>query len=147
MAVALVELNDARDGLRSAARKSRSNGQELERARECLDAAVRRLEKQLGSARGVAVSDAARYLSVSAPTVRAWLKRGLLEPVPKTKPVRVAGGSLRRTDRVLAEFRRRGKDRDWLRAMVDYVHDAADRERPRVRRGLDELRRRETEPA
>jgi hypothetical protein len=44
-------------------------------------------------------------------------------------------------------FAKRGQDRDWLRALVDLLHDRAERERPEIKQGLDELKRGKLEPA
>jgi hypothetical protein len=51
------------------------------------------------------------------------------------------------THRALAESRARGQDRDWLAALIDYLHDMHDRRSQAVRTGLDELARGELEPA
>jgi hypothetical protein len=93
------------------------------------------------------VSEAARYLQVSEPTVRTWLARGVLTPVPSAKPVLVDITSLRRVSHALAELREHGRDRDWTRALVDLLHDHAERRRPELIQGLEELRRGDLEPA
>lgn len=150
MAIAVVELSDAQDELEHAtehARLSRERKAELDRARNAVDAVIARLEKQFNGAHGVAVSEAAEYLGVTAPTVRAWLKRGILKRVRGKRPIQVTSDSLRQTQRLLEELRSRGQDRDWLQSLVDYLHDAETRRRPGVRRRLEELRRGQTEPA
>jgi hypothetical protein len=49
--------------------------------------------------------------------------------------------------RAVEELHLRGQDRDWLAALVDYLHDANDRRSDSVCRGLRELARGELEPA
>jgi hypothetical protein len=73
---------------------------------------------------------------VSEPTVCDWLKRNVLQAVPDAKPALIERSSLRRVHRLIAELRGRGRDRDWLRAFVDYVHDAGACRSPEVQRGL-----------
>ncbi len=59
----------------------------------------------------------------------------------------VARSSLRQIHRLLEELRERGKDRDWLRAFVEYVHDLAVRRSPQVQRGLADVEAGRLEPA
>lgn len=99
------------------------------------------------AASGLSVADAAAYLTVSQPTVRGWLKRGVLEQVPGSEPVLIDRASVRHVHRLLEELRERGKDREWLRTFVDYVHDMAIRRSPEVRRGIKQMERGELEPA
>jgi transposase-like protein len=161
VAYAVVELADARDGLRTTALTVLSDGattsaalrerlqigtQAIELALQHLTDIQARLQEHL-AAPGLPVSEAARYLGVSEPTVRAWLARGALTAVPEAKPVLVDIPSLRRVGHALAELRERGRDRDWTRALVDLLHDHAERRRPELLEGLDELRRGELEPA
>lgn len=150
MAIAVVELSDAQDELAHATEHARLPSEskaELDRARDAVDTVISRLEKQFSGAHGVAVAESAEYLGVTPPTVRSWLKRGVLKSVRGKRPIQVTSESLRQTQRLLEELRSRGQDRDWLQSLVDYLHDADARRRPDVRRGLEELRRGQTEPA
>ncbi len=161
VAYAVVELADARDGLRTTALTALSDGattsaalrERLQIGTQAIELALQRLAdiqarlQQHLAAPGLPVSEAARYLNVSEPTVRAWLTRGALTSVPEAKPVLVDISSLRRVGHALAELRERGRDRDWTRALVDLLHDHAERRRPELLEGLDELRRGELEPA
>jgi DNA-binding transcriptional ArsR family regulator len=161
VAYAVVELADARDGLRTTALSVLSEGpttspalrERLQIGTQAIELALQRLAdiqarlQQHLAAPGLKVSEAARYLDVSEPTVRAWLTRGALTAVPEAKPVLVDIWSLRRVGYALAELRERGRDRDWTRALVDLLHDHAERRRPELLEGLDELRRGELEPA
>ena len=146
VAYAVVELEDARSELRAvvpdAGRRPRrtaaagSNPQSVAAALELLEGALERLERGAAAARGLPVSQAALYLGVSEPTVRAWLKRGLLRKVPRSKPLLIERSSLRRVHSAVSELRARGQERDWLIALVDLLQDRAERRRPEIRRGL-----------
>lgn len=145
----LVRLDDVRERLGElAARRDTHHARAaLWRAVEDISAAVARLEADVVRGTGLSVDAAAKYLDVSAPTVRAWTQRGVLERTPGSKPLQVDRDSARRVHRALGELRARGQDRDWLAALVDYLHDASDRRSESVRRGLEELARGELEPA
>jgi excisionase family DNA binding protein len=157
VAYAVVELEDARSELRAAVpaggRRPRrttaagSNSESVAAALELLEGALERLEHGAAAARGLPVSQAAQYLGVSEPTVRSWLKRGVLRKVPRSKPLLIERSSLRRVHAALGELRARGQERDWLQALVDLLHDRAERRRPEIQRGLEELRRGRLEPA
>lgn len=151
--MAFLELSDVEERLESAAAVEADAEKtledlwvELEQLRSELEVALDRLRNDVGK-RGVAVREAAEYLNVSQPTVRAWLHHGVLEPVAGSKPIRVEPESLRRAQRLLIELRERGQDRAWLQTLVDYLHDAEARQRPSVRAGLDEFHRGQTAPA
>jgi hypothetical protein len=140
VAYAVLELEDARDALEAS-------GQDVSAAVKRIDAVVARLDGVSSVPAGLPVVDAATYLQVSEPTVREWLKRGVLNRVPGAKPVLIERESLRGVHRLLAELRERGKDRDWLRTFVDYVHDRAVIRSPAVQRGLAEMEAGDLEPA
>jgi excisionase family DNA binding protein len=148
VAYAVVELQDIHDELRKAApQPADKDSDAISVALHRLEEAVERLDRAVPNARGLPVAEAAEYLGVSEPTIRAWLDRTVLDAVPDSKPVLVERSSLRRVHRAVGELRRRGQDRDWLRALVDVVHDHAERERPEIAAGVDELARGELEPA
>lgn len=140
VAYAVVELQDARDELAASDHDFSSM---LER----INGALARLDGVASVPPGLPVAEAATYLKVSEPTVRDWLKRGVLRRVPDARPVLVERESLRDVHRLLEELRERGKERDWLRALVDYVHDVAVRRSPEVQRGLAEMEAGHLEPA
>jgi hypothetical protein len=158
---AVVALEDAREELSTTATAVSNDDatttaalrEQLEMSTQAIEHALQRMAdvqsrlQQHLTAPGLPVSDVAHYLNVSEPTVRAWLTRGALTPVPGAKPVLVEVASLRRAGHALAELRERGRDRDWTRALVDLLHDHGDRRRPELLEGLDELRRGELEPA
>lgn len=160
VAYAVVELQDAQDALRSVALRALGDGpttsaqmrERLQVGAQGVEEALERLADVEGRlqhvpAPGLPVSEAAGYLGVSEPTVRAWLRRGVLDRVPGAKPVLIEIVGLRRVSSALVELRERGRDRDWTRALVDLLHDRAERGRSELVAGLDELRRGTLEPA
>lgn len=96
---------------------------------------------------GVSVAAASEQLGVSEPTIRSWIKRGVLSAVPKASPIQIEPESLHRVSRALAELRERGQDRDWLQAVVDYLHDREARKSDALQKGISQLKRGELEPA
>lgn len=157
VAYAVADIEDARDELRALALPALNGGPvtaaALRVGARAVEDAIQRLADiqarlaQQPSAAGVPVSEAARYLDVSEPTIRTWAGRGVLERVPDAKPVLIEIASLRRVERALGELRERGHDRDWTRALVDVLHDREERRRPEIVAGLDELRHGMLEPA
>jgi excisionase family DNA binding protein len=140
VAYAVVELRDARDEL-AASEADVSSTLKL------LDDALARLDGVASVPPGLPVAEAAAYLQVSEPTVRDWLKRGALDRVPDAKPVLVERESVRQVRCALEELRERGKDRDWLRALVDYVNDLAVVRSSEVQQGLADIEAGRLEPA
>jgi transposase len=96
---------------------------------------------------GVSVAVASEELGLSEPTVRSWVKRGVLRGVPKASPAQIEPESLHEASRALAELRARGQDRDWLQAVVDHLHDRKVRGSEELREGISQLERGEPEPA
>lgn len=96
---------------------------------------------------GVSVAAASERLGVSEPTIRSWVKRGALEAVAGARPMQIEPQSLHRVSRALAELRERGRDRDWLQAVVDHLHDREARGSEALREGLAQLGRGRLEPA
>src|ERR1700692_4830152 len=70
------------------------------------------------AARGVPVAEGAKYLGVSDPTVRLWVRWGALAALPGTKPALIEHESLRGVGRAVRELRARGEDREWLEGVV-----------------------------
>ena len=93
------------------------------------------------------MAEAAKYLGVSEPTVRLWVRRGALAALPGSKPALVEHESLRRVGRAVREVRAKGEDREWLEGVVRYVEDMADRSSPSLRQGLKELAEGKLQPA
>jgi hypothetical protein len=161
VAYAVVELADAAEELQSSAQRLPGRGagapelvEQLRAQQEAISAALElvrgasaRLEARVAASPGLPVAETAEYLSVSEPTVRSWLDRGVLDRLEGSKPILVERGSVRRAGRLLQELRERGHDRDWMQALVDLLHDTAEAQRPEIKRGLGELRRGKLEPA
>lgn len=55
--------------------------------------------------------------------------------------------SLHRASRALTELRERGQNRDWLQALVNYLHDREAREGDTLQEGISQLKRGKLEPA
>lgn len=79
--------------------------------------------------------------------MRSWSARGALRAVPGTSPAQIEPESLRVVGRALAELRARGRDREWLRALLEELEDRAARRSAAVSEGLDQLARGELEAA
>jgi Homeodomain-like domain len=127
--MALISLDDARDALMSGSRDAAMRA--MEEAHQTLEA--------IGHAAGVPVAQAARRLGVSVPTVRSWIARGALRAIKDSSPVEIEPDSLRSVSRALGDLRERGQDREWLTALVDYLHDREARHSPALKDGLEQL--------
>jgi len=73
---------------------------------------------------GAKVSEAAELLGVTPPTVRAWIKSGLLVAVPGARPARVDLLCLADVKRAVDLLRAHGTDRDLLAAVYRRLRDA-----------------------
>lgn len=146
VALAAAELADARHGLERIA-FDEGQAAALGKVIDQLDDAQARLARQLPDRPGIPVSAAAKYLSVSEPTVRLWIDQGLLLRVADAKPVLVDIDALRAVAAAIGELRARGQDGGWTRALIDYLHDAQTLAGVELRAGLSELERGELEPA
>jgi hypothetical protein len=72
---------------------------------------------------GVKVSEAAELLDVSTPTVRSWIRAGLLVPVRGASPTRVEVLNLAEVKRAVDLLRAFGQDRDLLSAVYRRLRD------------------------
>jgi transposase-like protein len=157
VAYAVADIEDARDELRTLALPALNEGpvtaaalqvgaRAIEDVLDRLADVQARLTQHVAGA-GVPISEASRCLGVSEPTIRTWVGRGVLERIPGAKPVLIEIAALRHVERAVRERRERGQDRDWVRALVDALHDRVERRTPETVAGLDELRRDMLEPA
>jgi len=89
--------------------------------------------------RGAKVSEVAKVLGLSQPTVRAWIESGLLEPIAGTTPVRVDVLSLADVKRALDLIRRHKDDKRLLADVMRLLRDRAALAREDVRAGLEDL--------
>lgn len=93
-----------------------------DRERRRLDEVRRHLAKR---ERGAKVSEAARVLGVSQPTVRAWIDAGILPSIPKAKPVRVDVLALADLKRAVDLVRSNLDDRQLLVHVMRVLRDRA----------------------
>jgi len=89
---------------------------------EWLETALQDLREALGSA-GLTVEQTARRLDVSQPTVRKWIKEGLLRQLPDRKPLEVEPRSIVEVERVLANVKASYPSRQWTQALAAFLHD------------------------
>lgn len=139
----LIDLDDVVEELSVVSDPQRS--EELAERLMAMGAQLKRAAPN--AAQGVPVAEAAKYLGVSEPTVRLWMRRGALAALQGSKPVLVEHESLRRVGRAVRELRAKGEDREWLEGVVRYVQDMTDRSSPSVRQGLKELAEGKLQPA
>jgi hypothetical protein len=138
MVATLVSLDDA-TGVLSEVR-SLEDAAEIRRRVQAAEEGLVELERQLGAETPVEVSQAAKILGVSPPTVRAWAKRGILERVPGRSPMAVTFDSVRRTRRPLGELRAHGSHREFVQRLLDAALDQRELSRPEATRGLKQWR-------
>lgn len=75
--------------------------------------------------RGAKVSEAAELLGITPPTVRAWIKSGLLVAVPETRPIRVETLCLADVKRALDLIREHSDDSHLLAEVHRVLRDRA----------------------
>lgn len=89
--------------------------------------------------RGAKVSEVARVLGLSQPTVRAWIDAGVLEPRGESTPARVDLLSVVAVKRALDLLRKHGHDRNLLVAVMRLLRDRAVLAGDDVQEGFDDL--------
>jgi predicted transcriptional regulator len=104
--------------------------------RRTLDAVRSRLADR---DRGAKVSEAAELLGITPPTVRAWIKSGVLVAKPETRPVRVDTLCLADVKRAVDLLRAHGTDRDLLAAVYRRLRDAELLESEAFKAGMEDL--------
>lgn len=104
--------------------------------RRSLDAVRHRLAARDG---GVKVSEAARVLEFSQPTIRSWIETGVLDAVPGVTPVRVDVGSLAAVKHAVDLLREHSDDRRLLADVMRLLRDRAALEGEGVREGFDDV--------
>lgn len=111
--------------------------------RRSLDEVHRRVASR---ERGVKVSEAARVLGLSQPTVRAWMEAGVLEPIRDASPARVEVLSLASAKQALDLVRQHADDRHLLAHVMRVLRDQADLASAAVGEGTDDLTAGRTAP-
>lgn len=104
--------------------------------REMLDAVRSRLAAR---DRGVKVTDAARVLGVTPPTVRSWIDAGVLDEVADAATVRVEVRSLAEVKHAVDLLREHGHDRNLLVAVMRQLRGRAALNVRGAREGFDDL--------
>ena len=89
--------------------------------------------------RGRKVSEVAKLLHLSQPTVRSWIDAGILETCGDTNPVRVDILSLVAVKRAVDLLRQHGHDRNLLAAVMRQLRDSAVLDGEGVREGIEDL--------
>ena len=125
--------------------RRRSSAEILELVSE-LEAGLDALTEALDVPVGLSVGQAASRLGVSEPTVRKWLRAGLLDAVPARKPIQVSHDSLVRLEALLSRVREALPERNTARALAAYLHDRAVLDEDWVAKGVAAYRRGEFEP-
>ena len=138
MVATLVRIDDAAGVLGEVS--SLEDATEIRRRVKAAEQTLAELERELGEETSVEVSQAAKILGVSPPTVRAWAKRGLLEALPGRSPMALTFDSVRHIRRALAELRAQGDDREFVQRLLDAAIDQRELSRPAAARGLEQWR-------
>jgi hypothetical protein len=138
MVATLVSIDDAAGVLSEA--RSLEDATEIRRRVQAAEEGLAELERSLGAETPVEVSQAAKILAVSPPTVRAWAKRGILERVRGRSPIALTFESVRRTRRLLGELRAQGADREFVQRLLDAALDRHELSRPEAACGLEQWR-------
>lgn len=89
--------------------------------------------------RGAKITEAAKVLGVSAPTVRAWIAVGVLHALADSQPVRVDVASLADAKQVVDELRRHSSDRYMLADLLRILRDRASLSNEDARAGTADL--------
>jgi hypothetical protein len=106
---------------------SESQGLPVGELSALLDGLARRTQRLLRTLDvpiGVTVDQAAEWLEVTKPTVRKWLKEGLLRRITGRKPVEIDPRSLIELQRVLSTVKASFPARQWSKALTAYLHDS-----------------------
>ncbi len=101
---------------------------------------LERLDTTLEAPIGLSVQQTADALQVSLPTVRKWVKGGLLQRVPDSAPIEVEPRSVHRLGRTLERVRLNFPAREWTRALAAYLHDTDLQGQDWVADGIADLR-------
>lgn len=89
--------------------------------------------------RGAKIAEAAEVLGLSAPTVRAWMKAGVLVALDGAGPARIGVMSLAATKQVVDELRRHRDDRHLLAEVLRILRDRSVLAGDDVTRGQGDL--------
>jgi len=96
---------------------------ELNRHLESMARLIEQILQTLDLPIGVTVDQAAERLDVTAPTIRKWIKDGLLRRFEGRKPLEVDPRSVIELQRALSNVRDSYPARLWGKALAAYLHD------------------------
>jgi transposase-like protein len=118
-----LEVENAQASISASGDSSKVSPAEYGRLLERWALLARRILDSLDVPIGVTIEQAAERLDVTAPTVRKWLREGLLRRTEGRKPVEVDPRSLIELHRALATVREEYPARQWSKALAAYLHD------------------------
>lgn len=102
---------------------------------------VRIRRRRLAEAPSVRLSVAGKILALSAPTIRAWIDRGLLDEVSGSSPRRVSLQSVLEVRPLVRELRALGRDRNLLEGVLARIEDERALSDRKLRRSFAEMSR------
>ncbi|HEX5307521.1 MAG TPA: hypothetical protein VFW38_00380 [Solirubrobacteraceae bacterium] len=136
-----LEVERERANIRSAASPAELSPEELDGFLDRVSELSRRMLNTLDAPIGLSVEQAAERLDVTAPTIRKWLKDGLLTQTPGRKPAEIDPRSLIETQRALNAVRANYPARQWTKALAAYLHDRDLQSQDWVAEGMREFER------
>jgi transposase len=108
---------------------------------ERLSRLSRRMLDTLDAPIGLSVEQTAERLNVTAPTIRKWIKDGVLTQTQGRKPAEIDPRSLIEVQRALNSVRANYPARQWTKALAAYLHDRDLQSQDWVAEGLREFER------
>ncbi|HEY5294160.1 MAG TPA: hypothetical protein VIJ70_01630 [Gaiellaceae bacterium] len=72
--------------------------------------------------------------------MRKWLREGLLERVPESRPAQLTPESVIAVRDIFGRVRAGYREREWERALAAYLHDRDLQDQPWLREGLAAFR-------
>lgn len=136
-----LEVERERANIMAATSPADLSPHELDGFLDRLSELSRRMLDTLDAPIGLSVEQAAERLDVTAPTIRKWLKDGLLSQTPGRKPAEIDPRSLIEVQRALSSVRANYPTRQWTKALAAYMHDRDLQSQDWVAEGLREFER------
>jgi transposase len=133
-----LEVEHERASIRAASLAELSR-EELDSFLDRISELSRRMLSTLDAPIGLSVEQAAKRLGVTAPTIRKWLKDGLLTQTAGRKPAEIDPHSLIEVQRVLSSVRTNYPARQWSKALAAYLHDRDLQSQDWVAEGMHEF--------
>lgn len=136
-----LEVERERANIKAAASSAELSPEELDSFLDRLSELSRRMLSTLDAPIGLSVEQAAERLDVTAPTIRKWLKDGLLTRTAGRKPAEIDPRSLIEVQRALNSVRASCPARQWTKALAAYLHDRDLQNQNWVAEGIREVER------